>query len=102
MSRDDLSSTHSLLIRVMRVIQIYRLPMLDRLDFKHVAPLLIRSIPRPRDLPGVIHEVSIHGDVVAASFVVADDEVNHHHQLLLINYATGAQQLVDPQFVEVR
>ena len=75
--------------------------MLDRHDFTHVAPL-IRSTPRPRDLPGVIHEVSIHGDIVATSFVIADDEVNHHHQLLLINYTTGAQQLVDPKFVEVR
>lgn len=76
--------------------------MLDRLDFTRVSPLLIKSIPRPRNLPGVIHEVSIHGDIVAASFVVADDAVNHHHQLLLVNYATGDQQLVDPKFVEVR
>lgn len=84
------------------MIQVYKLPMLDRLDFTHVPPLLVKNIPRPRDLPGVIHEVSIHGDIVAASFVVADDALNHHHQLLLINYATGAQQLVDPKFVEVR
>lgn len=83
------------------MIQVYKLPMLDRLDFTHVPPLLIRSIPRPRNLPGVIDEVSIHGDVVAASFAVADDEVNHHHQLLLINYTTGVQQLVDPRFLEV-
>lgn len=75
--------------------------MLDRLGFTHVAPLLIRSIPRPHDLQGVIHEVSIHGDVVAASFVVVDDAVNHHHQLLLINHTTSAQQLVDPKFVDV-
>ena len=101
MSQDNSSGTYPPLIHVARVIQVYRLPMLGRLDFTHVAPLLIRSIPRPRDLPGVIHEVSIHEDIVAASFVVADDEVNHHHQLLLINYTTGAQQLVDPQFVEV-
>jgi hypothetical protein len=83
------------------VIQVYKLPMLNRLDFTRLPPLPIRSIPRPRDLPGVIHEVSIHGDVVAASFVVADDAVNHHHQLLLINHTTGVQQLVDPKFVEV-
>ena len=76
--------------------------MLDRHDSTHVGPLLVRSVPRPHDLPGVIHEVSIHGDIVAASFVVAEDEVNHHHQLLLINYATGVQRLVDPEFVEVR
>lgn len=76
--------------------------MLGRHDFTHVGPLLIRSVPRPRDLPGVIHEVSIHGDIVAVSFVVAEDEVNHLHQLLLINHATGAQQLVNPEFVEVR
>lgn len=76
--------------------------MLARHDFTHVGPLLVRTISRPRDLPGVIHEVSIHGDTVAASFVVAEDEVNHHHQLLLINHATGVQQLVDPKFVEVR
>lgn len=75
--------------------------MLDRLDFTYVPPLLMRSIPRPHDLRGVIHEVSIHGDIVAASFVVADDAVNHHHQLLLINHATGVQQMVDPKFVEV-
>lgn len=75
--------------------------MLGRLDFTRVSPLLIKTIPRPRDLPGVIHEVSIHGDIVAASFVVADDEVNHHHQLLLINYQTGVQQLVARKFVEV-
>lgn len=101
MSQNNSSSTHPPLIHVARLIQVYGLPMLDRLDFTRVAPLLIRSISRPHDLPGVIHEVSIHGDTVAASFVVADDEVNHHHQLLLINYTTGAQQLVDPQFVEV-
>jgi hypothetical protein len=101
-SQDYSSDTHPSLIHVVRVIQVYRLPMLDRLDSTHFAPSLIRSIPRPRDLPGVIHEVSIHGDIVAASFVVADDEVNHHHQLLLINHTTGAQQLVDPQFFEVR
>lgn len=76
--------------------------MLDRLDITHVPSLPTRSIPRPHDLPGVIHEVSIHGDIVAASFVVADDAVNHHHQLLLVNHATGVQQLVDPKFVEVR
>jgi hypothetical protein len=76
--------------------------MLGRLDFTHVPQSPIKSIPRPRDLPGVIHEVSIHGDIVAASFVVADDALNHHHQLLLINYATGVQQMVDPKFVEVR
>jgi len=101
-SRDDTNSAHPPLTHAVRVIQVYRLPMLDRHDFTHVAPSLIRSIPRPRDLPGVIHEVSIHGDIVAASFVIADDAVNHHHQLLLINHATGAQQLVDPKFVEVR
>jgi len=76
--------------------------MLARHDCTHAGPLLIRTIPQPHDLPGVIHEVSIHGDTVAASFVVAEDEVNHHHQLLLINHTTGAQQLVDPKFVEVR
>lgn len=102
MSRDNSSGTRPSLIHAARVIQVYRLPMLDRHDFTHVAPSLVRSIPRPRDLPGVIHEVSIHGDIAAASFVVADDEVNHHHQLLLINHATGAQQLVNPEFVEVR
>ena len=75
--------------------------MLDRLDFKYVPPLPIRSIRRPPDLPGVIHEVSIHGNIVAASFVVADDEVNHHHQILLVNHTTGVQQLVDPKFFEV-
>lgn len=85
----------------MREIQVYKLPMLDRHDFTHVPPLLIKNIPQPHDLLGVIHEVSIHGDVVAASFVVADDEVTHHHQLLLVNYATGVQHLVDPKFVEV-
>ncbi|KAF9777499.1 hypothetical protein BJ322DRAFT_1015641, partial [Thelephora terrestris] len=82
------------------VIQVHKLPMLGRLDFTHVPQSPIKSIPRPRDLPGVIHEVSIHGDIVAASFVVADDALNHHHQLLLINYATGVQQMVDPKFVE--
>ena len=75
--------------------------MLGRHDFTHVGPSLIRNVPRPRDLPGVIHEVSIHGDIVAASFVVAEDEVNHLHRLLLINHATGARHLVDPKFVEV-
>ena len=90
------------LILVKRVIQVYKLPMLDRLDFTYVPPLLVKNIPRPRDLSGVIHEVSIHADVVAASFVVADDEVNCHHQLLLINHTTGVQQAVDPKFIEVR
>ena len=89
------------LTHVARVIQVYKLPMLARHDFTHAGPLLIRTIPQPEDLPGVIHEVSIHGDTVAASFVVAEDEVNHHHQLLLINHTTGIQQLVDPKFVEV-
>ena len=102
MSRDDSSVLRPPLIHVARLIQVYKLPMLDRHDFTHAAPLLTRSIPRPRDLPGVIHEVSIHGDIVAASFVVADDAVNHHHQLLLINHTTGTKQLVDPKFVEVR
>ena len=102
MSPDNSNEIHSLLIHVARVIQVYKLPMVDRHDFTRVTPSLIRSIPRPHDFPGVIHEVSIHGDIVAASFVVAEDAVNHHHQLLLANHATGAQQLVDPQFVEVR
>lgn len=102
MSQDIQSVPRPPLIHVARLIQVYKLPMLDRHDFTHAAPLLIRSIPRPRDLPGVIHEVSIHRDIVATSFVVADDAVNHHHQLLLINYTTGAQQLVDPKFVEVQ
>jgi len=101
-SRNNSNDTHPPLTHVARLIQVYKLPMLDRHDFTHVAPLLTRTIPQPRDLPGVIHEVSIHGDIVAASFVVAEDEVNHHHQLLLINHITGAQQLVDPEFVEVR
>lgn len=102
MSLDGSSCTHPPLIHVARVIQVYKLPMLDRHDFTHVGPLLIGNVPRPPDLPGVIHEVSIHGDIVVASFVVAEDAVNHHYQLLLINYTTGVQQLVDPEFVEVR
>lgn len=101
MSQDNSNSTRAPLIHVARLIQVYKLPMIHRHDFTHAAPALTRSIPRPRELPGIIHEVSIHGDVVAASFVVADDAVNHHHQLLLINHTTGAQQLVDPKFVEV-
>jgi hypothetical protein len=70
--------------------------------FVHAVPLFLRNVPRPPEIRGVIHEVSVHGDVVAATFATVEDAVaGHSDQLFLLNFNTGAQQLVNPKFAEV-
>jgi hypothetical protein len=68
----------------------------------HAVPSLLKNVPRPPEIRGVIHEVSVHGDIVAVTFVTVEDAQNgHSHELLLLNFITGAQQLINSRFTEV-
>ncbi|THH14211.1 hypothetical protein EW146_g6093 [Bondarzewia mesenterica] len=86
------------------VLQIYDIPLIDRSesDFvHHSTPQLRRIVQRPLKARGIIHEVSIHEDVVAAMFVDLNaDFPGHSYQILLVNARSGVQILLHPKFEE--
>jgi hypothetical protein len=84
------------------MLQVYELPMRTSTDYLvHEDPILRRNVPRPSQIGDVIHEVSVHGDVVAVTFATVDAATGHSHQLLLVNFRTGAEQIVNQTVVEV-
>lgn len=80
----------------------YKVPMhASEEHLVHAVPMLLQSIARPAAIDGVIHEVSVHGDVVATTFATLSAATGQSHQIFLINFATGTQEIVSSRSIEV-
>ncbi|KAI0313752.1 hypothetical protein OF83DRAFT_1140038 [Amylostereum chailletii] len=85
------------------ILQIYDIPLIKRSEYEyafHVAQLK-KGYRRPANASGIIHELAIQGDLVAAMFIDFDaDFPGHSYQLSLINTKTWVEKLLHPKFNE--
>ncbi|KAI0049749.1 hypothetical protein FA95DRAFT_795932 [Auriscalpium vulgare] len=86
--------------QVDHILRIHEMPLRDRsTDFRE--PILRKAFPKPVDAQGVIHEVAVQDEVVAAMFVNFEVEFpGHSYQIFLVNTTTWVQKLIHPKFRE--
>ncbi|KAI0067465.1 hypothetical protein BV25DRAFT_1106393 [Artomyces pyxidatus] len=83
------------------VLRIYDVPLLDRSKADFREHRLMKAFSKPADAMGIIHELTVDEDMVAAIFVNFDvDFPGHSYQIFVVNTTTWAQKVIHPKFSE--